>query len=385
MTEFYIDTQEQLLTFCESIKDSQWLALDTEFLREKTYYPKFCLLQISNGQISACVDPLRLDDLSPIKNILFNTNIVKVLHAAHQDLEIFHLLWDKIPAPIFDTQLAAAITGYGDQMGYARLVSQLLNVTLEKDQARTDWSKRPLDKAQQQYALNDVTFLGEIYLLLDAKIKKLDRENWLDAEYQHFNNPATFQIASDDAWKKVKGRQHLKGVQYAVLQKLADWREVRAIKSDRPRRWIMKDEVLIDLARRTPEKSHLLSKIRGIEEGLIRKHGDEIINIIQSAKQIPQESWPSDNIPIRQLTKQEEALGDLMMCALRLIAAEHQLTAAVIANKKDLEKLITGAQDTALLDGWRKRIAGDHLKQIQQGELLPCWDADNNLTLCPTT
>ena len=143
MTEFYIDTQEQLLTFCESIKDSQWLALDTEFLREKTYYPKFCLLQISNGQISACVDPLRLDDLSPIKNILFNTNIVKVLHAAHQDLEIFHLLWDKIPAPIFDTQLAAAITGYGDQMGYARLVSQLLNVTLEKDQARTDWSKRP--------------------------------------------------------------------------------------------------------------------------------------------------------------------------------------------------------------------------------------------------
>lgn len=381
MQESYIDTPEQLEQFCNAISGSTWLAIDTEFIREKTYYPKFCLLQVSNGEHAACIDPLAIDDLTPILDILYQEDTVKVLHAAHQDLEIFHHLWDKIPQPIFDTQLAAAITGYGDQMGYARLVQQALQVSLEKDQARTDWSKRPLDQAQIKYALNDVIHLGEIYQQLDAKLNRLGRTDWLNAEYEHFSRPSTYRIEADHAWKKVKGRQHLKGVQYAVLQTLAGWRETRAIELDRPRRWILKDEVLVDLARRMPSKVQQLSRIRGLEDGVIGKQGEQILQLIQQARQIPETDWPFENIPTRKLSKQEEALSDLMMCALRLIADEQDITAAAIAGKKDIEKIICGNTDTTLLEGWRNKIAGEKLQAVANKQLIPCWN-NSQLSLC---
>jgi len=382
MQERYIDTPEQLMEFCDAIRQSKWLAIDTEFLREKTYYPKFCLLQISNGEIAACIDPLALDDLTPLLDVLYQPTVVKVLHSAHQDLEIFYHLWQKIPQPLFDTQLAAAITGFGDQMGYARLVQQALGIALEKDQTRTDWSKRPLDKAQLKYALNDVIHLGELYLLLNDKINKLHRADWLEAEYQHFSQPSTYLIEPDQAWKKIKGRLHLKGVQYAVLQQLAGWRESRATGSDRPRRWIMKDEVMIDLARRMPTSQQQLTKIRGLEDGMIQKHGNDLLGLIAKARQIPQSQWPDEKFSTRKLTNQEEALSDLMMSILRIIAAQHDITAAAIAGKKDLEKLIAGSDDTPLMQGWRRKIAGDDLLKVVNKQLLPCWDETGALTVC---
>ena len=382
MQEYYIENSGQLAEFCDAIRQSSWLAIDTEFIREKTYYPKFCLLQISNGEVAACIDPLTVEDLSPVIDILYREDIVKVLHAAHQDLEIFYHLWEKVPQPIFDTQLAAAITGHGDQMGYAKLVHQVLHVSLEKDQARTDWSKRPLDQAQLKYAINDVIHLGEIYQLLNDKLQRLGRSDWLDAEYEYFSQPSTYRIEPDKAWKKVKGRQHLKGVQYAVLQQVAGWRESRAIELDRPRRWIMKDEVLIDLARRMPGKLVQLGKIRGLEDGLIQKHGGYLLELIQQAKQMPQSQWPADTMPSRKLSRQEEALSDLMMCALRIIADKHDITAAAIAAKKDLEKLITGNMDTPLMQGWRKKIAGEQLQAVAGKQLAPCWNENGELVLC---
>ena len=384
MQELYIDTPEQLQQFCNVIQHSHWLAIDTEFIREKTYYPRFCLLQVGNGEIAACIDPLKIKDLTPILDILYRDDIIKVLHAAHQDLEIFYHLWHRIPQPIFDTQLAAAITGYGDQMGYAKLVQQVLNVSLEKDQARTDWSQRPLDEAQLKYAVNDVIHLGEVYLQLDSKLKKLGRTHWLDAEYEYFSQASTYCIEADHAWKKVKGRQHLKGVQYAVLQHLAGWREKRAIERDRPRRWILKDEVLVDLARRMPAKLQQLARIRGLEDGVIQKQGELLLELIRQARQVPEADWPSENIPLRRLNRQEEALSDLMMCALRIIADKHDITPASIAAKKDLEKLISGATDTPLLEGWRKKIAGETLLAVAGKQLVPCWDENNQLTLCQT-
>ncbi|MGD2119426.1 MAG: ribonuclease D [Chromatiales bacterium] len=376
MQELFVDTEEQLDQLCLLLKDSKWLSIDTEFIREKTYYPVFCLLQISNGEVTACVDPLALPQLDPLLEILYDESIVKVLHAAHQDLEIFYHLWQRLPTPIFDTQLVAAITGYGDQIGYARLVQQMLSVSLEKDQARTDWSKRPLDQRQLRYAMNDVIYLGEIYEKLHEKITRLGRENWLDAEYVHFADPDTFRIHPEQAWKKVKGRQHLKGVQYAVLQKLSAWREQTAIDSDRPRRWILKDEVLIDLARRAPKNAGQLERIRGLEPGQIRKSGDRILTLIAEAKQMPADSWPVENIPTRKLDRQEEAIADLLMCGLRLIADANDITASAIASRKDLEKIIAGSDDTELLRGWRKKIAGDSLLKMRHGQLMPCWEKD---------
>lgn len=383
MQEYFIDNHSALNEFCEKIRHSQWLAIDTEFIREKTYYPKFCLLQVCNGEVAACIDPLSIEDLSPILDILYQENILKVLHAAHQDLEIFHHLWDRVPQPIFDTQLAAAITGHGDQMGYAKLVHKVLHINLEKDQARTDWSQRPLDNAQLKYAINDVIHLGEVYLQLNRKLVESNRTDWLDAEYAHFASPSTYKIEADQAWKKVKGRQHLKGVQYAVLQTVAAWRETRAIASDRPRRWILKDEVLVDLARRMPLKIQQLERIRGLEAGLIKKHGQLLLDLIQQAKALPAENWPSDSIPTRKLNPAEEALADVMMCCLRLLADKHDITAAAIAGKKDLEKLITGDSNTTLMQGWRKKIAGDSLQQVTNKQLLPCWTASGELDMCP--
>lgn len=380
--QFFIDTPEQLNEFCGLIQDSKWLAIDTEFLREKTYYPVFCLLQVSNGKVAACIDPLALDDLSPITDILYRKDIIKVLHAAHQDLEIFYNLWQKIPYPVFDTQLAAAITGYGDQMGYGRLVEQVLNIQLQKDQARTDWSKRPLDADQQKYALNDVIYLADVYLQLEDKLKQLGRQDWLEAEYETFNSPATFKVAPEDAWSKVKGRQALKGVQFAILQKLAGWREQRAVKINRPRRWILKDEVLIDLARRAPANINQLKRIRGIEEKQLNNTGQQLLELIQLGRNLPKEQWPEDNRSWIKLSRQQEALVDLLMCCLRLTADRHDITAAAIAGKKDLEKLATGSCDTPLMQGWRRRIAGETLLDVVEKRQLPCWQQDGSLRLC---
>jgi len=382
MQQLFINTPEQLKDFCQHIEGSPWLAIDTEFLREKTYYPVFCLLQVSNGEHAACIDPLAIDDLSPILDILYRKDVIKVLHAAHQDLEIFLYLWETLPVPVFDTQLAAAITGFGDQMGYGKLVQQVLNVQLEKDQARTDWSHRPLDDAQQKYALNDVIYLAQIYPILNDKIKQLGRSNWLDNEYAAMADPMTYQVAPNEAWQRIKGRQILKGVQYAVLQKLADWRETTAINANRPRRWILKDEVMIDLARRMPQSIAQMKKIRGLEAGTIERHGQHFLELIQQGKEVPRELWPSDQKPFKSLTRQQEALADLMMCSLRILADEAGITPAVIAGKKDLEKLIVDVDDTPLLHGWRRKIAGETLQQVAAGNLLPCWQNDQ-LVLCP--
>ena len=381
MQKLFIDTPEKLQSYCETIKNSQWLALDTEFIRERSYYPKFCLLQICDGHSAACIDPLQIDSLDPILEIIYNTDITKVFHAAHQDLEIFFHLWGKLPKPIFDTQLAASITGHGDQIGYAKLVQAILNVNLAKDHSRTDWSMRPLDEHQLDYAYDDVIYLEQIYKVLHQQIQQDGRDDWLDDEYAHFNNPSTFQVEPDNAWKKVKSRQHLKGVQYAILQALAAWREKKAINADRPRRWIMKDEVLVDLSKRMPGKENALAKIRGLEKTTISKHGDTLLSLISEAKNIPAEHWPSDKKTSRRLTAEEEALCDLMMAAIRLIATENHITPSAIASRKDAEKLITGERDMVLLEGWRLKVAGEKLLKILNKSLLPGWNAEGKLIL----
>ena len=194
MQEQYIDTPEQLEQFCDSIRESEWLALDTEFIREKSYYPKLCLLQVCNGKTAACVDPLRLNELDPLIGIILDPAIVKVFHAGSQDLEIFCIQWKKVPAPLFDTQLAATLLGLGEQLGYANLVQKLLGIELDKGHTRTDWSRRPLQEGQLRYALDDVIFLGEIYTDLTSRLKKMGREDWLQGEFDQLANPDTYRM-----------------------------------------------------------------------------------------------------------------------------------------------------------------------------------------------
>ncbi len=370
MEERLIETPDDLQALCRDLRGSPWLAVDTEFMREKTYYPRLCLLQLSNGAISAGVDPLALEELEPLLQLLDDPAVVKVFHAGRQDLEIFHLLWGRLPAPLFDTQLAAAMLGLGDQVGYANLVQQLLGRELEKGHTRTDWCRRPLEPGQLRYALDDVIYLGEIYRILDRRLREQGRGDWLEEEFRLLADPATYRIDPRETWRRVKGHQRLKGVQLAVLRELAAWREEQAIRSDRPRRWILKDEVLLELARRQPAQHRDLQRIRGLEEGTIKRHGEKLLALVAAARQLPREQWPASQRPPPRLTPEQEAMTDLLMAGLRLLAAAAGVTPSAVAGRRDLERLVAG--ETAgleLLRGWRRRVAGEGLERLLRGEL----------------
>ena len=371
MQELFVDTPDQLQQLCNQLAGSEWLALDTEFLREKTYYPKFCLLQVTNGELAACVDPLQIEDLSPLRDLLDDQDITKIFHAGRQDLEIFYQLWGTLPAPLFDTQLAATLTGHGDQVGYAALVKQLLSVDLDKGHARTDWSLRPLAPEQHRYALDDVIYLGEIYLQLKARLEELGRIQWLDDDFNTLATPATYIVNPQQTWQRIRGRQNLKGAQLAVLQALAAWRETRAIASNKPKNWIIKDEVLLDLARRLPKERKQLERIRGLEKGTAVRHGDDLLKLIAETRQLPSEQWPREKEQRLRLTTEQEALVDILMCALRLRAKEQHLSPQALATRKNLEQLATGNRNLELLKGWRQAVVGNDLQKILDGKLWP--------------
>jgi len=371
MLEHHVKTEAGLSALCDTLRGSAWLALDTEFVREKTYYPRFCLLQISNGEVAATVDPLQIEQLDPLLEILFDERIVKVFHAGRQDLEIFHNLWGRLPTPLFDTQLAASLLGLGDQVGYGNLVEKLLDHRLEKGLSRTDWSHRPLDEAQLRYALDDVIYLGDIYLELERRLRAEGRETWLQDDFEQLGNPETYLNPPLEAWKRVKGRQQLKGVQLAVLRELAAWREQEAQQADRPKRWILKDEVLSDLARRQPKNNDQLGKIRGLEPGTIKRHGEKLLAMIARARELPKSEWPLDKRRPPRLDSNQEALADLLYCSLRLLAERHNITPAAIAGRREIESLVAGERELELLQGWRRKVVGSDLLQVLDGALWP--------------
>ena len=270
--------------------------------------------------------------------------------------------------PVFDTQPAAALLGHGDQIGYANLVKLLLDKDLPKDQTRTDWSQRPLDRQQQRYALDDVVYLGRIYLHMRGHLFDRERLQWLAADFATLVDPQTYFPDPRDMWKRTKGRQSLRGRQLAVLRELAAWRETQARERDRPRKWILKDEVLIELSRRMPNDTAGLARIRGLEPGQIRREGETLVQLITQGGQVPRAEWPSDGGRSKPLDARQEAMVDYLSAGLRLIADEHQLSPMAIAPRKELEKLVRGESDCVLLEGWRDSLAGGQLTRLMRGE-----------------
>ncbi len=368
MPELFIETAAQLQDFVKQMADSPWLAVDTEFLRERTYYPKLCLIQVANEHIAAAIDPIAIADLGPLRDLLMNPAIEKVFHAARQDMEIFLNEWDALPAPLFDTQPAAALLGLGDQVGYGKLIQQVLKTELPKDHSCTDWSRRPLDKAQLRYALDDVIYLGQAYLKMKSQLEKAKRLSWLDAEFRMLTSPQTYSLNPMDMWKKVKGRQHIKGIKLAILQALAAWREEQALAKNLPRRWILKDDILLEIARRSPANEKELERVRGVDAGFVRKHGKEILDLIEIAQQLPRDQWPKDKFLAARPTPLQEATLDLLNAALRLIAIDAGLSPQVIASRKDLLALLNNEEHCALLQGWRKGLAGEPLQELIAGQ-----------------
>ncbi|MDD2661038.1 MAG: ribonuclease D [Methylococcales bacterium] len=365
----YINTPDQLAKLCEQIKRESWLALDTEFLREKTYYPKFCLLQIATPEWVACIDPIALPNLDDLFDAIYNPAIVKVFHSCRQDLEIFYQSTGKIPAPVFDTQIAAPLLGFQDNPGYAMLVSSLLSINLNKAHTRADWSKRPLTEAQIEYAADDVIYLCRIYQIMVKKLTELGRIDWLKHDFAELTNPALYAVEPEKAWFKIRGKNKLTGKQLSIIQALAQWREKTAQTEDRPKSWLLRDELLFDLAKLQPETVAELANVRGINERSVNRYGKELCQLISAAKNRPPLPLNEKDRPAKK-TQQQEAILDILTSLVRIRAEENSLNPAILATRKDLEGLLFNDEDCPLLHGWRFTMAGRELLGLLKGELL---------------
>ena len=366
----YIDTPGQLATLCEQIKKEPWLALDTEFLREKTYYPKFCLLQIATPEWVACIDPIALPQLESLFDAIYNPAIVKVFHSCRQDLEIFFQWTGKLPSPIFDTQVAAPLLGFQDNPGYALLVSSLLSVNLNKAHTRADWSKRPLTEAELEYAADDVIYLCQIYQIMVQKLTALGRIDWLKNDFAELTNPALYKVDPETAWFKIKGKNKLTGKQLSIIQTLAQWREKIAQAEDRPKSWLLRDELLFDLAKLQPETVQELANVRGINERSVNRYGKELCQLITAAKNRPPVPLHEKDRSAKK-SQQEEAILDILTALVRVRAEENALNPTILASRKDLEELLSNGDDECpLLHGWRYTMAGKELVGLLKGQLL---------------
>lgn len=363
----YIDTPDKLAALCQKISAAPWLALDTEFLREKTYYPQFCLLQIATPEWVACVDPIALPDLSTLFECIGNPSIIKVFHSCHQDLEIIYHVTGKVPGPIFDTQIAAPLLGYQDNPGYAMLVSSLLNVNLNKAHTRADWSKRPLSEAEIQYAADDVIYLCKIYEIMCQKLEQLGRMDWLKQDFADLENPGSYKVQPASAWLKIRGKNKLSSRQLSIVQALTQWRESTAQNENRPRSWLLRDEIIFDMAKLQPESVAEMGAIRGINERALNRYGRHLCELIAEAKN--REPMPLKNKSrIVKKTQQHEAILDILTALIRIRAEENSLNPSILATRQDLEDyLFNEAEDCPLMHGWRYAMAGKELAGFIQG------------------
>lgn len=364
--------QEQLVTEPAQLEDligqlgaAPWIALDTEFMRERTYYARLCLVQVATPSVIACVDALRLPSIDPLLDLLQAPTTLKVLHAARQDLEVF---WDRrqaLPAPVFDTQIAAALLGRDQQIGYGNLVESITGVRLPKLATRTDWSARPMSEAQLRYAFDDVRYLREVYLHLERELERLGRRAWLDEECAQLTDPQLYRNDPERAWRRLRAGQSLAPQAQAVLAALAAWREREAQRRNLPRGWVVKDAVLVDLARRAPRTLDELASTPGLAPAILRQSGAAILAEIDRARAAPAAPlWPAFDPPdaVRQQLYKE------MAARVQACAAREHISATLLATRQDLQQLIQSG-DSPVLHGWRRAVIGEELAALRRAAL----------------
>lgn len=367
-----IDSRNALLALCNHLMHCAWIALDTEFIRESTYFPRLCLLQVATPTTLVCIDPLSLDSLNPLLDLLYQEQITKVFHSAHQDLEIFYLLRGTPLSPVFDTQIGAALLGHRSQIGYAELVSQRLGVTLDKAHTRTDWSARPLTSVQIRYAADDVNYLRVLYQKLLPALAERGRLAWLGDECESLYDAHRFEISPDDAWQRVHGRHKLGSAQLAVLRHLTAWREREAQTQNRPRRWILSDAVLISLARgadqnKTAFDEAALARIKGLSQKRIQRFGDQIVQTICAGLNEPRARWPEPAARL-QLSPEHKALVETMQTQVNQQAKLYNLHPEILATRRQLEKLVLGDRAVPVLNGWRAAVIGKSLEELLKAQ-----------------
>lgn len=357
-TDFHlIQTPAELDAQIERWRKAPWLAVDTEFVREETYYAQLCLIQLSDGGTPALVDALALDP-APLFAFLFEPGAVKVFHSAGQDLELFVQRGGDCPRPLFDTQVAAALLGHGEQLGYAALVERRLGVSVDKSLSRTDWSKRPLADAPLNYAADDVRHLAVIYPQLREELVARGRLAWLEAECERLTDARRYRADPAAAWRGVKGLSRLPPPAQHFAARLAAWREDEAIRRNRPRRWIVDDVAICQLAVRRPDTAADLAQIEGLSARRIERSGDELLALLRE----PVPDGPPLVADGRESAAQKQKT-QLLLEALRSRALEEQVAPTLVATRSDIERLVREGPSAQipLLNGWRRELLGEEL------------------------
>ena len=367
----YIKETNHLNELCSKLNKSEFLSIDTEFIREKTYWPKLCLIQVFNGEDKIIIDPLAKDiDLKSFFEILNNKEIVKIFHSGRQDIEIFYNLTKKIPQNIYDTQIAAMVCGFGDSIGYENLVSQLLGKKIDKTSRLTNWSNRPLSKKQINYAISDVTHLFEIYPIIRDKIISNKRENWLKEEIKILISKKTYELNPNDSWKRLKYRNLSKN-SIGVLIELSKWREIKAQKKDVPRGNVIRDDAIYELCSAQPKNIEDLNNLRSFNRkgGLRKEFAEEILLAIEKGKSIKKEKLPKIKPP-KRLPMGISSKVSILKILLDNISEEYGVAQKLIANKNDLQELVLNDKaDIKTLKGWRYKVFGKKAIDFKNGKI----------------
>ncbi|MBX9864747.1 MAG: ribonuclease D [Hyphomicrobium sp.] len=365
-----ITTTSALTEICSRLAEGEFVAVDTEFMREQTFWPDLCLIQLAGPGEEAIVDPMAPGiDLKPFYELMADTRVVKVFHAARQDVEIVFCEAGLIPTPIFDTQIAAMVCGFGESVSYVNLVKKITGRDLDKSSRFTDWSRRPLTEKQLVYALGDVTHLRDIYIALKAELESTGRASWLDEEMADLTAPSTYESHPENAWQRLKMRvKNRKAL--AVLIELAAWRERLAQAQDVPRGRILRDEALYDIANQLPTSVEKLSELRTLSDGFARsQRARDIIDAVARGLERDPKTLP----PLthsQPMSAEATATIELLKVLLKAAAARNRVAPRLIADSEDLERIASEAEpDVAAMKGWRRQLFGDDALKLKRGEL----------------
>jgi ribonuclease D len=365
-----ITTSSALAEFCHALRGVPYIAVDTEFMREKSYYAYLCLVQVAHGKHVAAIDPLVEGlDMSPLYELLCDPTIVKVFHSAVQDLEILLGKIGQVPAPLFDTQIAAAVCGLGDQPGYAKVVADLLDIQIDKSSQMTDWSLRPLSERQLDYALSDVTHLCDVYEMLLERLASSDRTSWVADDMGALLDPARYRVEPTEAWRRIKLRRS-KPKTLAVLRELAAWRESVAKARNIPRNWVARDEVLLGVAQSLPRTVNELMKVRSLKPQLARsRDGEALLRAVKEGLDSPRDSWPEVG-PTKARLSGHESMVALLQALLQQRCRAFGVSIPVVAKRAELDRIATEDNpDVPSLRGWRREVFGADALELRAGRL----------------
>ncbi len=365
----YIANQESLEAFVDRARSSSVLAIDTEFLREKTYYARLCLLQLATDDEVVVVDPFAVESLAVIEPLLTDESIVKLFHAGDQDLEILYHEVGVLPHPVFDTQIAAALLGQSQQVGYGALVHAECGVSHKKIDSFTDWSRRPLSDSQLEYAADDVVYLPRLYRMMTKELTEKGRLTWLDHDFEELVDPARYEQDPRERYRRLKRGNQLTLQQLSAAREVAAWRETEAQRRNIPRKWVLTDEQIVEACKREARTIDELFMVRGMREKLSTRDARKVVSLLKSGLDLPEDAWPEPDRPSRN-EPNVDAQIDLMNALVRLRSKENGIAMQTLASHAELSQVARGHREGVdVLKGWRRALIGEELLELLAGKL----------------